>query len=163
MVTLLEIALSLKPEQREKAAFVFFDNEEKGLFGSSAFYRKHRKNMKAELLVNFDCVSDGDHILFFPCAKVRKSGGVQRLERAYASTADKQVRVIKGFGFYPSDQKHFPMGVGVAALHRKPLLGYCLGRIHTWRDTAMDERNIELLRQGSMWLLNEGNKENEQQ
>lgn len=158
VVTLLEIALSLTPEQREMAAFVFFDNEEKGLFGSSGFYRKHRKKMQAELLVNFDCVSDGDHILFFPRAKAKKNG-VERLEQAYLSTQDKQVRVIKGFGFYPSDQKHFPVGVGVAALHRRPLLGYCLGRIHTWRDTVMDERNIELLRQGSLRLLEGENGE----
>ena len=75
------------------------------------------------------------------------------MEQAYQSTRDKQVRVIKSFGFYPSDQKHFPVGVGVAALHRRPLLGYCLGRIHTRRDTVMDERNIELLRQGSLRLL----------
>ena len=152
VVTLLEIAMSLTPEQREKTAFVFFDNEEKGLFGSSGFYRKHRKHMQAELLVNFDCVSDGDHMLFFPRRQAKKQG-VQRLEQAYQSTRDKQVRVIKSFGFYPSDQKHFPVGVGVAALHRRPLLGYCLGRIHTRRDTVMDERNIELLRQGSLRLL----------
>ena len=72
VVTLLEIAMSLTPEQREKTAFVFFDNEEKGLFGSSGFYRKHRKHMQAELLVNFDCVSDGDHMLFFPRRQAKK-------------------------------------------------------------------------------------------
>lgn len=161
VVTLLEIALTLTPEQRKRTAFLFFDNEEKGLFGSAAFSRMHGKELRANLLVNFDCVSDGDHILFFPKKRVKQNGGTERLERAYPSSADKQVKVVRGFGFYPSDQKHFPVGVGVAAMHRKPLVGYCLGRIHTRRDTVLDERNIELLRQGSIRLIEEENNGNE--
>ena len=42
IITLLEIYGSLTPEQREKFAFVLFDNEEIGLFGSSAFAKKHK-------------------------------------------------------------------------------------------------------------------------
>ena len=157
VITLLEIALSLTAEQRERTAFLFFDNEEKGVLGSAAFSRMHGKELRANVLVNFDCVSDGDHILLFPQKRVKKNGGAERLERAYLSSADKQVKVVRGFGFYPSDQKHFPVGVGVAALHRKPPVGYCLGRIHTRRDTVLDERNIELLRQGSIRLIEEEN------
>lgn len=157
IITLLETALSLPEEQRNKIAFVFFDNEEKGLFGSAAFYKKHKAAMKDKLLLNFDCVSDGDHILFFPSKALKKEGAVlSRLETAFPSAGEKQVEIpTKGFAVYPSDQKHFPKGVGVAALNRAKIIGYYLGRIHTGRDTVMDERNIELLRKGILTLLTE--------
>lgn len=155
VITLLEIALTLPEAQRSKAAFVFFDNEEKGLLGSAAFYKAHKAQMRGRLLLNFDCVSDGDHILLFPSKALRKSGtGPDRLERAFPSSGEKTVEVIRrGFSAYPSDQKHFPQGVGVAAFHRAPGVGYYLGRIHTGRDTVMDEANIELLRRGALSLL----------
>lgn len=46
VVTLVEIAMSLPVEDREKVAFVFFDNEELGLIGSGLFYKKHRRVLK---------------------------------------------------------------------------------------------------------------------
>lgn len=55
--------------------------------------------------------------------------------------------------FYPSDQQHFPVSVGVAALKKAPVLGYYMDRIHTPRDTVFDERNIELLRDGAVKLV----------
>lgn len=155
VITLLEIAQTLPEEQRGKVVFVFFDNEEKGLFGSAAFYKQHKAQMRSKLLLNFDCVSDGDHILFFPSKTLRRSGAeLDRLERAFPPSGSKDVKMVRrGFAVYPSDQKHFPRGVGVAALHRAPVIGYYLGRIHTGRDTVMDERNIELLRRGTLDLL----------
>ena len=50
----------------------------------------------------------------------------------------------KGFAMYPSDQKNFPYGVGICALRRNKLCLY-LGRIHTKRDTILEEANVELL------------------
>lgn len=43
VATLMEIALSLPIEERSKVAFIFFDNEEKGLLGSSQFKKNTRK------------------------------------------------------------------------------------------------------------------------
>lgn len=155
VVTLLEIALTLPGDQRDRAAFVFFDNEEKGLLGSAAFYKNHKTELKDKLLLNFDCVSDGDHILLFPAKALRKDPAeLDRLARAFPSTEEKSIEVVRrGFAVYPSDQRHFPKGVGAAALHRAPVVGYYLSRIHTGRDTVMDQRNIELLRRGALDLL----------
>lgn len=155
VVTLLEIALTLPKDQRDRAAFVFFDNEEKGLLGSAAFYKSHKAELKDKLLLNFDCVSDGDHILLFPAKALRKDPAeLDRLARAFPSTEEKSIEVVRrGFAVYPSDQRHFPKGVGAAALHRAPVIGYYLSRIHTGRDTVMDQRNIELLRRGALALL----------
>lgn len=67
------------------------------------------------------------------------------------SDGSKTVEIVRGFGFYPSDQKAFPCGVGVAALH-KSWFGSWLGRIHTNRDTVFQAENIELLRKGALAL-----------
>lgn len=162
VATLLETALTLPPEQREKAAFVFFDNEEKGLLGSAAFYERHKKTVKDTLLINFDCVSDGKALHFFPCGKLKKKHPemVELLEKSFQPHGGKGVKIAKkGFTMYPSDQAHFPCGVGVAALN-KTKLGYSIGRIHTHRDTVLQRENIELLRLGAVRLLEQiGNSE----
>lgn len=152
-VTLLEIALTLPKEVREKVAFIFFDNEEKGLLGSNRFKKQHGKAMTNTLLINFDCVSDGEYIQFYPNRKVKQNKEMMmNLEQSFLSTETKVVQIVRGFGFYPSDQRAFRYGVGVAALH-KNLLGYWLGRIHTNRDTVFQAENIELLRKGALTLI----------
>lgn len=152
VVTLMEIARSLPEERRNDVAFVFFDNEEKGLLGSTFFKKKHGTQTKNTLVFNFDCVSDGDYIHFYPNKALKKDAQLSELiYNSFATDNTKCVEVIKGFGYYPSDQKSFIRGIGVAALHKGPV-GYWLGRIHTKRDTVFDERNIELLRIGALKL-----------
>ena len=148
VVTLCELIAALDEEERARCAFVFFDHEETGLFGSSFFSSKHRKAMKNRLLINFDCVSDGDHILFVQSRRAKKLAG-DALTQAFPSSADKQSHIEGPFGaFYPSDQVHFPCGVGVAALRKAPLAGLYLSRIHTARDTVCDEENFSFLVEG---------------
>ena len=155
-LTLLEIAQTLPEELRGEVCLVFFDNEEKGLFGSSAFARKHPNVKKNTLLINFDCVSDGDSIQFFPTRGVKKDKEtLRRLETAFPAAGTKTTEVVTGFGFYPSDQAQYRLGVGVCALKKKPLIGYYMDRIHTKKDTVLMEENIELLRAGAVRLAEE--------
>lgn len=152
VATLLEIALNLPIKDRSKVAFIFFDNEEKGLLGSSQFKKAHKECVADTFLLNFDCVSDGDYIQFYPNKKLKKDEKtLNLLEQAFLSDGTKIVEVVRDFGFYPSDQKAFVKGVGVVALH-KGRLGYWLGRIHTNRDTVFQAENINLLRKGALVL-----------
>lgn len=154
VLTLVETALALPAEQRDKVCFVFFDNEEKGLFGSSAFAKRHKAVKQETLVLNFDCVSDGDHIHLFPAKALKKdAAALERLEDAFRGQGAKTVEVVRGFGFYPSDQAQFKKGVGVCALKKKPVLGYYMDRIHTGRDTVLEEDNITLLRDGLLRFL----------
>ena len=145
VVTLCELIAALSEEERERCAFVFFDHEESGLIGSSVFASKHRAAMKERLVINFDCVSDGDHILIVQSRRAKRRAG-EALEQAFASAGDKQT-YLEGplSAFYPSDQVNFRCGVGVAAMNRSPLLGLYMARIHTARDTVCDERNFSFL------------------
>lgn len=151
VLTLVETALALPPEHRERVCFVFFDNEEKGMFGSSAFAKRHKAAKKNTPVINFDCVGDGDSIQFFPRGRLKKDReAVERMESAFRPAVGKDVQVVRGFGFYPSDNANFKKGAGVCALKHKKGIGYYMDRIHTSRDTVLDEANIALLRDGAL-------------
>lgn len=150
VATILQMLETMPEDLRNNAAFVLFDLEEAGLFGSSAFYSKHKKAMQDKLLINFDCVSDGDHLLF--CIKKKARKWMPQLENAFASTGDKTVELCtKGF-FYPSDQANFPCGIGVAALKKNRFGLLYMDRIHTKHDTVFQEENIALLARNSLLL-----------
>ena len=151
VLTLLETALALPSEHRGRVCFVFFDNEEKGMFGSAAFAQKHKNVKKNTTVLNFDCVGDGDSIQFFPQKKLKKDKDtLERLEAAFLPNREKDVQVVRGFSMYPSDNANFKKGAGVCALKHKPIVGYYMDRIHTSKDTVLDEANIALLRDGSL-------------
>lgn len=153
VVTLCELIGALSESERARCAFVFFDHEENGLLGSSRFASQHRKVMKERLVINFDCVSDGDHLLFVQSRKAKKRAGAA-LAEAFVSAGGKQTHIEGPLGaFYPSDQAVFPCGVGVAALNKATLIGLYLSRIHTARDTVCDERNFAFLVEGARRLL----------
>lgn len=151
VVTLLELMEALPQELRGEAAFVFFDLEETGLFGSSGFAAKHKKNLKETLVINFDCVSDGDHVLFVPQKKAAHYKPL--LRQVFESTKELQVEVPDKSIFYPSDQKNFPCGVGVGVFKstKKKKILY-LDRIHTSNDTVYREENITYLVERSVEL-----------
>ena len=147
VVTLLEIAGTLQENQRHKVCFVLFDLEEAGLIGSGSYRKKHKKATDNQLVLNLDCVGDGDHIRMFPTKKLNKDRvKCTSLYKACGYFGKKDLLVHeKGFYVYPSDQKHFPYGVGICALNRHKKLLY-LSRIHTKKDTVLDITNVNILR-----------------
>ena len=160
VITLLEIAFTLPPEDRPGVCLVFFDNEERGMLGSAAFARRHPSVRQDKLVLNFDCVSDGSSIQFFPTKALKGDAGtLERLERAFLPVEGKTVEVFRGFGFYPSDNASFRRAAGVCALNKHPVFGWYMDRIHTGRDTVFQEENIELLRRGALALAAEDREE----
>lgn len=127
-------------------AYVLFDNEEKGLFGSQAFIKAHPQAAR-RCLINFDCVGDGDTLLY-----TGMKGGM-RMPHAKRLIAAME-EIAPGYGMktvfgefpkwiYPSDQMLFPRGTAFAALKGSRVL--YMDRIHTAADTVLAERNIECL------------------
>ena len=145
VITLCEIMDRLPEELKEKAAFVFFDHEETGLFGSQYFRKKNKKKMQTKLLINFDCVSDGDYIMFASTKDARKTYG-EAFRKSFVADNGKTILMDKlEKVYYPSDHAGFPVALAVAALKRKKYIGYYIDRIHTARDTMFDTKNIDLL------------------
>lgn len=148
VVTLLEIAATLPENRRNRVAFVLFDLEEAGLLGSSAYRKAHRAETERQTVLNLDCVGDGDTIMLFPTKKLRRNAArLNALRPACGRFGGKSIALReKGFAVYPSDQKNFPYGVGIAALRRKRGIGLYCARIHTPRDTVLELTNVNLLR-----------------
>ena len=147
IVTLLEIARTLPEAYRSKVCFILFDLEEKGLKGSAAYRKAHKEATEKQLVLNLDCVGDGDHILLMPYKNTRKDEAlIARLSYLGGWFGKKQIQTIhKGFCHYNSDHKNFPRSVAVGAFHKKGK-NFILDKIHTKRDTKLDMTNVNLLR-----------------
>ena len=144
VITLCELLEKLPESVREQICFVFFDHEESGLIGSKKFFKTHKAAMKNIPVINFDCVSDGDHILLVQSKPFMKQYG-DALKTAFADEDGLQIHFAKSSTtLYPSDQGNFPVSVGVAAMKRG-WMGLYLDRIHTPRDTVMKKENIRYL------------------
>lgn len=147
VVTLLEIARSLQEDQRHKVCFVLFDLEEKGLLGSWSYRRNHKQATEHQLVINLDCVGDGDNLLIFPTKKLKIDRKALASFYHICGYWGKKSLLVheKGFGYCPSDQKRFPYGVGIMAL-KEGKFGLYLGRIHTRKDTILEQTNVNILR-----------------
>lgn len=147
VITLLEIARTMPENQRHKVCFVLFDQEELGLLGSSFYRSRHRKASNTQMVLNLDCVGDGDHLRMFPTKRLKQDKRrLSSLYRACGYFGKKDLLVQeKRFSIYPSDQMNFPYGVGICALRKKRKTLY-LSRIHTKKDTVLEETNVNILR-----------------
>ena len=155
VVTVLEIARSLPENLRDSVCFVLFDLGKVGLIGSSSYRSKHKKATNNQIVLNLDCVGDGDEIVFFPNARLHKNEKAMAwLSKVYGSLGAKSLaQRKKGFAYYPSDQGNFPLGVGICALRRKKWIGLYMNRIHTARDTILEGTNVNILRAALTTLI----------
>ncbi len=145
----LETMARIPAENRGKVAFILFDNEEKGMLGSSAYAEKHKDVKKNTLLVNMDCVGLGENILFFSPKKARNHAHYEKLLAAMNAQSGRNLEWYKMEGhFYPSDQMQFKHGIAVCACKKAKVIGYYCDKIHTKRDTVADEGNIAFLADG---------------
>ena len=154
VVNVLEIAKSLPEHYRKDVCFVLFDLEEAGLIGSASYRKAHKKASESQMVLNLDCVGEGDEIYLFPTSKLKKNQKkLADLDKITGNFGKKTVAVRKqGFSIYPSDQAHFPYGVGICALNRGKL-GLYLSKIHTPKDTVLDETNVNILRAAIITMI----------
>lgn len=153
VITLCELMATLSDEERAHTAFVFFDNEENGLLGSSFFKSKHRKELATKLLINFDCVSDGDQCLIIPSKSATFMCG-NSISEAFTDRDNKSVHIGNPITtFYPSDQMGFPNYIAVAFLKKNRIFGLYMNKIHTDKDRVFDQTNIEYICTGMKCLV----------
>ncbi len=147
VVALLETLTAVPENARKDVCFVLFDLEEAGLIGSASYRKAHKQATQNQLVLNMDCVGDGDEIVLFPGKILKKQEEKLALLRGICGDyGDKSITLReKGFAYYPSDQKQFPLGVGIAAMRHGKRIGLYCDRIHTSRDTILDGENVEVL------------------
>lgn len=150
VATILGLIDKFNPN-KDKVALILFDLEEVGLIGSSDFSSKHKNIAKNTLVVNFDCVSDGNTMLFVLNKNTKYL--VDDFKKSYESNEDITTDVVSKGVFYPSDQVAFKKGIGVCAMkHNKIFKSGYIDRIHTSKDTVFRKENIEFLVEGSYKL-----------
>ncbi len=155
VITVLETMASMPENQRHRVCFVLFDQEEKGLVGSSVYRKAHKKEVENQIVLNLDCVGDGDVIQLAPVKKAKKDDAIlQQLSAVCGKVGKKELRLrSKGFTAGNSDHKNFPNGVGIMAFKKSKLVGLYCDRIHTWRDVHLDQTNVNILRAAIISLI----------
>ena len=149
VAAVMELMQRLPQEQRGKAAFILFDNEELGLLGSSAYASKHKAVKKDKLIINMDCVGDGENLLFFANKRTRELPCFPALESAMAEQRGRNfVMNQMEKCVYPSDQASFRHGIAVCACNRAKVIGYYCDKIHTKKDTICEQANLDFLAAG---------------
>ncbi len=155
VITVLEMMASLPENQRQKVCFVLFDLEEMGTLGSSVYRKTHKSATDRQLVLNLDCVGDGDTIMLIPSKALRKKDNAMSSLLSICGIVGRKRIVLhqKGPVIYPSDHMHFPNSVAIAAFRKTKFIGYYLDRIHTHRDTVLDRTNVNILRAALISLI----------
>ena len=155
VIAALTLAGKLPQEYRDKVCFVLFDLEEAGLIGSASYRNTHKKATDDQIVLNLDCIGDGEEIVIFPNKKFRSNK--LKMDNIRSLTCEKEGRKIvvheKGFAYCPSDHAHFPYGAGIMAFRRAKWIGLYCDKIHTNRDTVLEENNITMITDAILALV----------
>lgn len=159
VVTLLETVVALPQELRDRVCFVLFDQEEKGLVGSKIYRKAHKEQTDKQIVLNLDCVGDGDILQFEPVKSIQNDTEfLNEISAVCTVVGNKELRLAKGPFTGSSDQRSFPKAVGIKALHYKKGIGLYCGHIHTNRDKTLDETNVNILRSALIRIISSADK-----
>ena len=146
VAAVLSLMAQLPPEVRDSAAFILFDNEEKGKLGSKAYAQAHPQVKKDTLIVNMDCVGVGEHMLLIGKNYARAYNDYALLQQSLAAEGGITPHFYGTAGSTcNSDQHSFRRGTVLCACRKAPVVGFYTARIHTRRDTEANEENIAYL------------------
>ena len=115
------------------------------LEGSKAFAKAHPDIKEKALVVNLDCVGNGDTYIFCGSAAAQEDPLYDALKEALERGGSFARFFPTGKASMNSDHKSFDKGVGVCACRHKPFIGYYNDRIHTARDTVADPQTVSRL------------------
>lgn len=146
IATLLTIMAQLPKEDQAKAAFILFDNEEKGLAGSKAYTKEHQQVAYTRMTINLDCVGVGGNILVISQKLARQHLEFAPMQRHMEAITTHQVHFFDSKGSVSnSDWKNFKCGIAVMACKKAPVVGFYTPNIHTRHDTLADIGNINAI------------------
>ena len=149
VAAVMETMARIPVEQRGKAAFILFDDEEKGLLGSKAYAKAHPAVKENGFIVNLDCVGDGGHILLASSRKAREAAPYAALTRSMEAQSGRTLHIFPlEKCVYNSDQKSFKAGTAICACSVRKGIGFCCGKIHTNKDTVCDQGNLDFIAEG---------------
>lgn len=155
MAAMLELLASLPEEDRQKAAFIFFDDEEKAFGGSKGYARAHPQVAYTRMTVNLDCLGVGDNILLISRKLARQHPTYAPLERHLAAIQPQTAHFFDSIGgVCNTSYKQFKSGADLSAC-KKGIFGFYTPHLHTARDTQADSANITAVASALRDYLNE--------
>ncbi|MBR4235345.1 MAG: M28 family peptidase [Clostridia bacterium] len=124
------------------AAFILFDDEEKGKKGSNAYAAEHGNVKHDSFVINMDCIGNGNIFVVQESKRAHE-------HRQYAVFAERLKRlpaelIMSVDASMNSDHKNFDKSLGIAACLKGKRIVYT-PRIHTPKDTVCDTRLIDML------------------
>ena len=139
-----DIMEKLSSEEKEKCAFLLFDNEERGKKGSKAFAKENKEIFEHTPIVNFDCVGFGDQFVAIEKEEFKAHPIYSAFHTAFSGLKNSCMLSSKR-ARANSDQMSFKLGNAVmaCALSKKGIL--YVNRIHTKKDTVVSKENISAL------------------
>lgn len=123
----------------DNVAFVLFDNEEKGKLGSASL-SKANAFLNNKLIINLDCVGNGEEFLFIS----KCNYDIEEFNVLKSLNTPKFRFITHKDGKVNSDYLSFKYGVSCVAVCRKRNIEY-VPSIHTNADNYVDEKNIQSL------------------
>lgn len=149
VAAILETMARIPEADRSKAAFILFDNEEKGCIGSKVYAKAHPAVKQSGFIVNLDCVGDGEHILLLGGKQARGAAQYAALVDGMTAQQGRELHVFPlEKSVYNSDQKNFKVSSAVCACKQRKGLGFYCDKIHTGRDTVCEQANLDFLADG---------------
>lgn len=146
VAALLETMARIPEENRAKAAFILFDNMEKGRRGSKAYAREHLEMQHTHFVVNADSIGVGDVFVAAAPPLATRLPQYALLEKLLSDAPEREARFCSSVTTrFNSDFRSFKCGVGIMACRRVSGIGLYLGKLHTSRDDEADQGNIEHL------------------
>lgn len=146
VAALLETMARIPAENRDKAAFILFDNMEKGRKGSKAYARDHLEMQHTRFVVNADSVGVGNVFVVSAPSLAVQLPQYAALERLLSDLPEREACFYSSVTTRGnSDFRSFKCGVGITAYRRVSGIGLYLGDLHTGRDDQADQGNIECL------------------
>lgn len=144
--TVLSIIDGLTKEELDNVAFILFDNEEKGKKGSKAYFNDHKEQMKDKFLVNFDCVGNGNTVIFIAQKDAIDSEEYRNIQKLFDKNSgfDLQFLTYKQADSN-SDHKNFPKGVACVVCKKAKNGLLYTPHIHTNKDVIANNSNITFL------------------
>lgn len=149
VAAVLETMARIPESDRSKAAFILFDNEEKGLLGSKAYAKAHPAVKDNGFVVNLDCVGDGGHILLISSEKAREAAAYSALTQGMESASGRELHTFTlETSAGSSDHKSFKTSSVIYACNEKKGIGFYCDKIHTSKDTVCDQANLDFIAEG---------------
>lgn len=149
VAALLELMAKIPAEDRTKTAFIFFDDEEKGLQGSKAYAKAHPAVKESGFVINLDCVGDGEHVLLISNEKARSAKHYIALTQGMEAADGRELHIFPmESSMGNSDHKSFKTSSVIYACSVMKGIGYYCDKIHTKKDTVCEQVNLDFLAEG---------------